>query len=72
MEKKNYLYEAFVSVEIKNYPPNIPLKKIYIVSSTLKEAISKLTSFLENSKDIEKYEILEIKKLSEGYDYLIP
>ena len=71
MEKKNYLYEAFVSVEIKNCSPDIPLKKIYIVSSTLKEAISKLTSFLENSKNIEKYEILEIRKLSEGYDHLI-
>ena len=71
MEKKNYLYEAFVSVEIKNYPSDIPLKKIYIVSPTLKEAISKLISFLENSKDIEKYEILEIRKLSEGYDHLI-
>ena len=71
MEKKNYLYEALVSVEIKNYLPDIPLRKIYIVSSTLEEAMDKLIDFLKNSKDIEKYEILEIRNLSEGYDHLI-
>jgi len=69
---KKFLYEAFVSVETKSHLPNIPLKEIYIVSSSLEEALNKLINFLENSKDIEKYEILEIKKLSEGYDYLIP
>lgn len=70
MEKK-FLYEALISVEIKDYPPDIPLKKVWIISSKVEEALNKLKEFLQNHKDIKECEILEIRKISKDYDFLI-
>jgi len=70
MEKK-ILYEVSVLFEKSELPFDFEPKHLWILSSNIEEAISKAKEFLKNEKKIEEYKIIEVKEISEGYDYLI-
>jgi len=70
MEKK-ILYEVSVLLEKSEQPFNFKPKYLWILSSNIEEAINKAKEFLENEKKIKEYKIIEVKEISEEYDYLI-
>ena len=70
MEKKT-LYEVFILFEKSEQSFNFKPKYLWILSSNIEEAISKAKEFLKNEKISKEYKIIEVKEISEGYDYLI-
>ena len=69
--KKKILYEVSVLLEKSEQPFNFKPKYLWILSSNIEEAINKAKEFLENEKKIKEYKIIEVKEISEEYDYLI-
>ena len=70
MEKK-ILYEVSILLEKLELPFDFEPKHLWILSSSIEEAINKAKEFLENEKKIKEYKIIEVKEISEEYDYLI-
>ena len=69
--EKKILYEVSVLLEKSEQPFNFKPKYLWILSSNIEEAINKAKEFLENEKKIKEYKIIEVKEISEEYDYLI-
>ena len=70
MEKK-ILYEVSILFEKSEQPFSFKPKYLWILSSNIEEAISKAKEFLRNEKISKEYKIIEVKEISEEYDYLI-
>jgi len=70
MEKK-ILYEVSILFEKSEQPFSFKPKYLWILSSNIEEAISKAKEFLRNEKISKGYKIIEVKEISEEYDYLI-
>ena len=68
MVKEKLLYEAIILIDKNDL--DVPSETIWIASSNIEEALSKLKEFLE-SKNIKEYEILGISKKANGFDHLI-
>jgi len=65
---KRSLYEIVALIKTKKPFSNIPSKEKFWISSSnseIEEALKDLKNFLNDCKDIEKYEILEIRKTPE-------
>ena len=65
---KRFLYEIVALIKTKKSFSNIPSKEKFWISSSnseIEEALKDLKNFLNDCKDIEKYEILEIRKIPE-------
>jgi len=65
---KRYLYEIVALIKTKKSFSNLPSKEKFWISSSnseIEEALKDLKNFLNDCRDIEKYEILEIRKIPE-------
>jgi len=65
---KRYLYEIVALIKTKKSFSNIPSKEKFWISSSnseIEEALKDLRNFLNDCRDIKKYEILEIRKIPE-------
>jgi len=65
---KRSLYEIVALIKTKKSFSNIPSKEKFWISSSnseIEEALKDLKNFLNDCRDIEKYEILEIRKIPE-------
>jgi len=63
-----YLYEIVALIKTKKSFSNSPSKEKFWISSSnseIEEALKDLRNFLNDCRDIKKYEILEIRKIPE-------